>query len=370
MTEYGPPNPFVKLYKYDTEVCFSCVFVPPGSVCDGRHARPCLCGAIYGTGTASHPDYTKWPNGLAPWGCLWFALGINNMQALALHFDQQAVVLFKRGHRGDVSSAGLGSGQMAEVVFMLDQGIPLYALDAHDDYDMLATLAARKERIPEKYLLGRPAGLNRQFATGLLSTDVLQLELGAPTSASSGRAGTNLSFDGNRVYTQKFFIASFPGIYENIWKRMTGGGNKNLMSVACVFFPDKSDGVNGSCAKKCNCDFNAKCAPDQVRDEHWRGNTPPWGCRWMQLWEYNVLGLAECGQQAVVVCQSAKDLDGVKGTHMGTGNAQKGEIQRMRDLGISMFTYSIEEFQDLVDLALANKPVPAERCGLAPCAAT
>ena len=49
-----------------------------------------------------------------------------------------------------------------------------------------------------------------------------------------GRAGSSLEFDGNRVYQQRFFIASFPGIYEGVWKRMTEGRHKNLLSCACV----------------------------------------------------------------------------------------------------------------------------------------
>ena len=49
-----------------------------------------------------------------------------------------------------------------------------------------------------------------------------------------GRAGSSLEFDGNRVYQQRFFIASFPGIYEGVWKRMTEGKHKNLLSCACV----------------------------------------------------------------------------------------------------------------------------------------
>ena len=41
----------------------------------------------------------------------------------------------------------------------------------------------------------------------------------------------------------------------------------------------------------------------------------------------------------------------------GLGNAQRGEVEFLRQMGIQIYVYSIEEYQLLVDLALANRPV-------------
>ena len=45
-------------------------------------------------------------------------------------------------------------------------------------------------------------------------------------------------------YLQKFFIASFPGIYANVWKTMTEGAHAVVLACACVFFQDTAGGVN------------------------------------------------------------------------------------------------------------------------------
>jgi hypothetical protein len=72
----------------------------------------------------------------------------------------------------------------------------------------------------------------------------------------------NLEFDGNRVYVQEFFVASFPGIYEGVWKMMTEGFHKDLLSCACVFFQDKAGGINGKHAEPCLCEFLATAADE------------------------------------------------------------------------------------------------------------
>ena len=81
-----------------------------------------------------------------------------------------------------------------------------------------------------------------------------------------GRVGTNLEYCGNLLPKQKFFVVSFPGIYANVWKRMTEGAHTLVLACACVFFQDTMGGVNGKHAKDklgCRCDFCAACAPDQ-----------------------------------------------------------------------------------------------------------
>ena len=83
-----------------------------------------------------------------------------------------------------------------------------------------------------------------------------------------GRVGTNLEYSGNLLPKQKFFVVSFPGIYANVWKRMTEGAHTLVLACACVFFQDTMGGVNGKHVKDklgCRCDFCAAYAPDQER---------------------------------------------------------------------------------------------------------
>ena len=161
------------------------------------------------------------------------------------------------------------------------------------------------------------------------------------TVPKTGRDGSNLEFAGNMVYTQLFFVASFPGIYEGIWKRMTEEA-KDFLACACVFFKDEAGGVNGKHAgdkRGCRCDHFARCAPDQARPQtgttftnwkgeqqrgSWDGNKPSWGCRWAKLWECNVEAALACEQLPIVVYQTDREFDGVTGVHMGLGNAQYG----------------------------------------------
>ena len=81
-----------------------------------------------------------------------------------------------------------------------------------------------------------------------------------------GRAASSLEFDGNRVYPQKFFISSFPGIFEGVWGQMSEGEHNDLLSCACVFFQDKKGGINGRHAEPCLCEFLADSAPGQKRE--------------------------------------------------------------------------------------------------------
>ena len=237
---------------------------------------------------------------------------------------------------------------------------------------------------------------------------------------AGGRAGSNLNFEGNRVFSQKFFIASFPGIYVRTWKKMTEGVHAFLLSVACVFFQDINGGINGrhteeatqEGAAQCKCELLAKCAPDQARpqtgelamdlqgnamknengeqqftmtDEQgnvirdddgnpkhilerdaWSGCKPPWGCLWALMWEYNVLALRDCSQQAVGVYQTAPDTMTNEehpqwGTHTGLGNAQLGEVEFLHGSDIPIYGYFVSEYEELVELAQQCKPVPKTR---------
>ena len=128
-----------------------------------------------------------------------------------------------------------------------------------------------------------------------------------PQDQAGRRAGSNVEFGGTFAYNQHFFVASFPGIYANIWKNMTEGAHALLIACACVFFQDTHGSVNGKHAQDrrgCRCDFCAECAlSDQPRPQvgttfkDWKRNTqagdwdgikPPWGCLWMKLWELNM----------------------------------------------------------------------------------
>jgi hypothetical protein len=245
-----------------------------------------------------------------------------------------------------------------------------------------------KYRLAQQSVLGTDIkSVFDRFALGLANEeDRIRLEKLFAMYAESlagGREGSNLSFDGNIVFSQKFFIASFPGrcaagvctlwcaivsvsltrypaltaaivtgIYEGSWKSMTAGEYEGLLCCACVFFQDGSpicgqhsdvdldgiaDDVDGDQA--CHCQFLADAAPDQNRTG-WDGVKAPWGCMWFSMWVHHVRALAECGQQAVVIRQSSKPVYDevkkceVKGKEAGLGNAQQGEVRYLQDLGI------------------------------------
>ena len=120
-------------------------------------------------------------------------------------------------------------------------------------------------------------------------------------------------------------------------------------------------------------------------DFFWDGVKPPWGCLWCTMWRYNVKALSDCGQQAVVVHKCAPDkkpkrLVGGKwqegewaandkykwGTHMGLGNAQQGEVAWMKEQGIPIYSYTVDEYEELVELAKRNQRVPESRMEVQP----
>ena len=110
-----------------------------------------------------------------------------------------------------------------------------------------------------------------------------------------------------------------------------------------------------------------------VGDFFWDGNRPPWAAYvWFSMWRHNVLALHECKQQAVVIYQcdkTAKPADGEWaendkpewGVHMGLGNAQQGEVAWMREEGIPVYAYTVDEYAELVALAEEKAKVPSSR---------
>ena len=108
---------------------------------------------------------------------------------------------------------------------------------------------------------------------------------------------------------------------------------------------------------------------ERIHDFFWDGVKPPWGCLWCGMWRHNVRALHDCKQQAVVIYQcdkTAKPADGEWaendkpewGVHMGLGNAQQGEVAWMREEGIPVYAYTVDEYAELVALAEAKAKVP------------
>ena len=90
------------------------------------------------------------------------------------------------------------------------------------------------------------------------------------------------------------------------------------------------------------------------------------------MWRHNVLALHACKQQAVVIYQCDKDAKPAGGewaandnpqwgVHMGLGNAQQGEVEWMHREGIPIYTYTVDEYAELVELAAKKEGVPSSR---------
>jgi hypothetical protein len=122
---------------YYPQLSVACVFFPgelkdansgagiegTGSHFYGKHGlhdvAGCHCAHIY----AKHAHFKDWKDAKAPWGCLWFDSWMTcAKQAHAL--GQEAVVIYKRGMRGDDTN-GLGLSGSAEVKWMKRHGIPI-----------------------------------------------------------------------------------------------------------------------------------------------------------------------------------------------------------------------------------------------------
>ena len=136
-----------------------------------------------------------------------------------------------------------------------------------------------------------------------------------------------------------------------------------FLSCACVFFKGGSP-ISGKHCRECQCEYLWKCAPEQDVSG-WDGHCPPWGCLWFKMWQLNVLALHEVGQRAVVVHQVAAGTlagedDDPKGYGKAgaMGNAQRGEVQFLKDQGIPFVEYSVDQYMELVKLAQQRAPLP------------
>ena len=107
----------------------------------------------------------------------------------------------------------------------------------------------------------------------------------APPASKGQRQNASIpDFRGRRVAGQKFFVGSFPGIYEDEWKRMTEGDEHveegRAMSVSCVFFPDGSD-LSAKHATPCECkNLYGSGATKHPEFATWADGKAPWGCYW------------------------------------------------------------------------------------------
>ena len=111
---------------------------------------------------------------------------------------------------------------------------------------------------------------------------------------------------------------------------------------------------------------------ERIHDFFWDGVKPPWGCLWCGMWRHNVRALHECKQQAVVIyqCDKAAKPNGGEwaendkpqwGVHMGLGNAQQGEVEWMRQEGIPIYAYTVDEYTELVALAEKKQKIPSSK---------
>ena len=93
------------------------------------------------------------------------------------------------------------------------------------------------------------------------------------------------------------------------------------------------------------------------------------------MWRHNVKALHDCGQQAVVIYKCAPDAKPSNGewaendkyewgTHMGLGNAQLGEVAWMKEQGIPIYAYTVDEYEELVAMAERRERVPEHRVQL------
>lgn len=147
-----------------------------------------------------------------------------------------------------------------------------------------------------------------------------------------------IDFPGRIIRGQKFFIASFPGIYQLAWHRLVGA---KVLSSACVFFP------NGSAmfGKHPECDCQCKKLYDRFSEfKGWPDGKAPFGCDWFAAWRRQVDAAVQDGQEIVVVYKRQEDWEtwetervgwheasqeqrnGWKWSVEGVGKSQQGEI--------------------------------------------
>mmetsp|Transcript_7282 Transcript_7282/g.15924 ORF Transcript_7282/g.15924 Transcript_7282/m.15924 type:complete len:817 (-) Transcript_7282:400-2850(-) len=144
----------------------------------GKHSSPCQCQRLY---EGYHASYNTWPDGRAPFGCLWFTRWLANAEE-ALRLHQVAVVVYKHGLVG--KDVGLGPSQAAEVRKLQDMGEDFISVDIDDFKGHILPLARqgptdrrtpeKKRRLLELLKASHPTGNARSSRSSLGSRPVPQ----------------------------------------------------------------------------------------------------------------------------------------------------------------------------------------------------
>lgn len=134
-----------------------------------------------------------------------------------------------------------------------------------------------------------------------------------PPKPMECRLHTAIDFPGRVVEGASFFIASFPGKFEDEWSKLVAAQD---VSTACVFFPDGSP-FNGS-----HC-HDAESASNICYCHRLYGEPKPWGCLWFDHWKKLLNQALQQGQIPVVVC-----LEGSGKTSGATHHDEDNELGR------------------------------------------
>jgi hypothetical protein len=138
----------------------------------------------------------------------------------------------------------------------------------------------------------------------------------------------NDAFDGAITKEKKRCIVSFPGKYHDTWNGLTTFATEQLISTACVFFPD-SHSYFGTHAKNTEDNESCYCLKLYTKQE-------PWGCTWFQAWKENVR-LAHSFKHTLIVVYKMDEVgkgDKVEWGKLGEcdpngeglGGSQRGEV--------------------------------------------
>jgi len=121
----------------------ACVFFPDEhSDWFGVHTFPCKCVFLY---KGVHPDFPKWDQGQAPWGCMWCEQWLTNIKGVK-GLGQVPLVVYKAGKCGN-NVDGLGYSQRGEVKLLDDLGL-VYACMDIEEYKLKAPVLARTVASP------------------------------------------------------------------------------------------------------------------------------------------------------------------------------------------------------------------------------
>jgi Ran GTPase-activating protein (RanGAP) involved in mRNA processing and transport len=178
---------------------------------------------------------------------------------------------------------------------------------------------------------------------------------GMVAKGTAARAGSSLDFPGRHGQSQSFFIASFPGKYEDKWLELTKReGNlctpdDQRVAAACVFFQNESplygvhatDSSSGYGRCYCHSLYGTPAGePFAPGSRAWKDGKAEWGCFWMQCWIKNVERAHALGQLAVVVYFAGMRGDNTK----GLGHSQKAEVAWLEKHGIPYFSWDLTDF--------------------------